>query len=225
MENFIVASSKPWNKKIVESYFKIKKFNYHYASTPDKLNLKLKKITKLRYIFFLHWNWIVPTKIYKKYECVCFHMTDLPYGRGGSPLQNLILNKKKKTVVCAFKMTESIDAGPVYVKKPLALDGKAEDIYKRTGQISCEIINWIIKKKPVPKSQSGKAIIFKRRRHEQSILPKNTNISDVHDFIRMLDAPTYPKAFINYGDLKFEFEDSKLENKVISAKVIIKQNK
>jgi len=223
MVQFIVASSKPWNKKIIQFYFKRKQFDYYYVSTPEKLNLKLKEISNLRYIFFLHWNWIVPSEINRKYECVCFHMTDLPYGRGGSPLQNLILNKKKKTMVSAFKMTGGIDTGPIYVKKPLLLDGKAEEIYKRTAEISCEIIHWIIKKKPAPKPQSGKAICFKRRRPEQSALPKTTSISNVHDFIRMLDAPTYPKAFINYGNLKLEFENSKLENKFISAKVKIKK--
>ena len=39
---------------------------------------------------FLHWSWKVPAEILETYECVCFHMTDVPYGRGGSPLQNLI---------------------------------------------------------------------------------------------------------------------------------------
>lgn len=222
MTKFIIASSKPWNKKIIQSYFKKKKFDYSYVSTPGKLDIKLKKITNLRYIFFLHWNWIVPSEINRKYECVCFHMTDLPYGRGGSPLQNLILNGKKETVISAFKMTEGIDAGPIYAKKPLSLNGKAGDIYKRASDISCEIINWMIKKKPVPKSQSGKVIRFKRRKPEQSMLPKNTNLSNIHDFIRMLDAPTYPKAFINYGNFRLEFDYAKLKDKKISAKVKIK---
>jgi methionyl-tRNA formyltransferase len=224
MKKLIIASSKPWNKKIIQSYFKRKKFDYYYVSTPDELNLKLKKITKLRYIFFLHWNWIVPPEIIREYECVCFHMTDLPYGRGGSPLQNLILNRKKKTMISSFKMKVGIDTGPIYAKKPLSLDGKAEDIYKRASEISCEIINWIIKKKPIPKPQSGKVTFFKRRRPGQSLLPKKQSLSNTHDFIRMLDAPTYPKAFINYGDLKFEFENSKLNNRIISAKVKIKKN-
>lgn len=223
MCNFVFASSKPWNKKLFFSLEKKRSSNWHYVSTPNKLNMLLKKNINPRYLFFLHWNWKVPSKIYEKYECICFHMTDLPYGRGGSPLQNLILAKKKKTVVSAFKMIEGMDEGPVYVKKKLSLDGKAEHIYKKAGQISCEIINWIIKKKPAPKPQSGKAICFKRRRPEQSALPKNTNISNFHDFIRMLDAPTYPKAFINYGNFKLEFESSKLEKKVISAKVKIKK--
>ena len=44
-------------------------------------------------------------------------MTDLPYGRGGSPLQNLILKGKKTTKITAFKMIDKIDAGPIYLKK------------------------------------------------------------------------------------------------------------
>ncbi len=31
-----------------------------------------------------------------KFECVCFHMTDVPYGRGGSPLQNLIIREPQE---------------------------------------------------------------------------------------------------------------------------------
>ena len=48
-----------------------------------------------KYIFFPHWSKKVDTKIVNNYECVCFHETDLPYGRGGSPIQNLILRNQK----------------------------------------------------------------------------------------------------------------------------------
>ncbi len=33
----------------------------------------------------------MPREIFENWACVVFHMTDLPYGRGGSPLQNLIV--------------------------------------------------------------------------------------------------------------------------------------
>ena len=44
-----------------------------------------------RYVFFLHWSWKIPAEIHTRFECVIFHMSDVPYGRGGSPLQNLIV--------------------------------------------------------------------------------------------------------------------------------------
>ncbi len=58
----------------------------------DKKSLTYEKVNdfKPEYIFFPHWSWIIPSEIYENFKCIVFHMTDLPYGRGGSPLQNLI---------------------------------------------------------------------------------------------------------------------------------------
>jgi methionyl-tRNA formyltransferase len=57
-------------------------------------------------------------------------MTDIPYGRGGSPLQNLIARRrKKKTKLSALRMVEELDAGPVYTKTNISLMGRAEEIY------------------------------------------------------------------------------------------------
>ncbi|MEZ5300570.1 MAG: hypothetical protein R3F11_07915 [Verrucomicrobiales bacterium] len=40
-----------------------------------------------RMIFFLHWSHKVPAELLDRYECVCFHMTDVLMGAAGSPLQ------------------------------------------------------------------------------------------------------------------------------------------
>ena len=42
-------------------------------------------------------------------------MTDLPYGRGGSPSKSIIRGLKT-TKITAFKCVAEIDAGPVYLK-------------------------------------------------------------------------------------------------------------
>ena len=51
----------------------------------------------------------IPTEIFTSFECIVFHMTDLPYGRGGSPLQNLIVRGHKKTKVSALKVVKEVD--------------------------------------------------------------------------------------------------------------------
>ena len=150
-------------------------------------------------------------------------MTDLPYGRGGSPLQNLILNKKKDTVLSAFKMNEEIDAGPVYLKKPLSLNGCAEEIYNRADELSFEMISEIILNEPYPKPQKNNATYFKRRSPSQSLIPPNLELSEIYDFIRMLDAPTYPKAFLNHGNIRLELNCAKFFDNLIEARVIIKK--
>jgi methionyl-tRNA formyltransferase len=86
----------------------------------DDFNLKKVELLNPDRIFIPHWSYIIPKEIYERFECVVFHMTDLPYGRGGSPLQNLIVRGHKNTMISALKVVEGIDAGPIYLKKALS---------------------------------------------------------------------------------------------------------
>ena len=47
-------------------------------------------------MYYMKWYGQNYSKIIKKYNCICFHTAPLPYGRGGSPIQNMILKKFKK---------------------------------------------------------------------------------------------------------------------------------
>ena len=56
----------------------------------DKKELNLKKVgIQLEIYIFPTLVIYVPEEIYNNFECVIFHMTDVPFA-GGSPLQNLI---------------------------------------------------------------------------------------------------------------------------------------
>lgn len=59
------------------------------------------------------------------YKCVCFHMTDDSCGRGGLPLQNLLVRGHAETMLVELRMTAGTDARPVYAKRPLSLEGAA----------------------------------------------------------------------------------------------------
>ena len=59
-------------------------------------------------------------------------------------------------------------------------------------------------------------------------MPKDSNISelneveDIYDYIRMLDAEGYPKAFIETKNFKFEFNAAeKADNNSLTANVRI----
>ena len=164
----------------------------------------------------------IPDEIINEFECVCFHMTDVPYGRGGSPLQNLITRGHKETMLTALRMVSELDAGPVYMKSRLSLHGPAKEIYSRASGLCYDHIKDIVENEWVPFDQEGEEIYFTRRTPHQSILPKNTVLEGVYDHIRMLDAPTYPKAFIEYGDYRLEFTDAEYGFGEIDARVRIK---
>jgi len=151
-------------------------------------------------------------------------MTDLPYGRGGSPLQNLIIRGLKNTKISALRMTEVLDGGPIYMKRNLSLSGRAENIYKRASKIIFNIIIDLVTKNPVPKKQEGKVTKFKRRVPSDSAIDNVKSLESLFDFIRMLDAPDYPKAYIEDDNFRFNFTNVKLnsDNELI-ARVNIKK--
>ena len=215
----IATINKDHNKMIKESKA-LKDFKIIIIN--NELNLKKINFKKIRYIFFIHWRWKVPKNLLNKYECVCFHMTDLPYGRGGSPLQNLIIRGYKETKLSALKMNEKIDSGPIYLKRKLVLNGSASQIYKRVAKNCLQMIKKIISTHIEPKEQIGKITNFKRRKPSESKIDSMLSLRSLYDFIRMLDAPGYPKAFIEHKNIKIDFSNVKFKKNRLDAKVELK---
>jgi methionyl-tRNA formyltransferase len=204
-DTYFVAGTKPWNRRVFDEKIKFFPGNWFYASSPNELTPEQIKLHQPRYIFFLHWSDWVPNELIENYECVCFHMTDVPYGRGGSPLQNLIIRGHRATKLTALRMVADFDAGPVYFKEPLSLEGAAEEIFIRATYLSAEMIERIIQTQPTPQFQSGEVTIFKRRKPHQSEIPQVESLQQLYDFIRMLDADGYPKAYIEHNGYRYEF--------------------
>lgn len=223
--NYIVAATKPWCIDAFNQYF-LNNNNWFLITEKEQLTSALLSEIKPKYIFFPHWNWFVPKSITEVYECVCFHMTNVPYGRGGSPLQNLIIRGHEKTKLTALRMVEELDAGPVYTKIDLSLEGRAQDIFERTAPKMMDLAKDIAKNEPTPTEQSGQVTTFQRRSPKESEILDDLTIEQVYDHIRMLDADTYPKGFLATGLLKFELSDvKKLNDGTLSAQVIISEKK
>ena len=133
-ENYLVASSKNWFFNYEKST-EYKQLNIYNISDKSDLNIKNLSEINPKYIFFPHWNWKVEEEIYKRYECIVFHTAPLPYGRGGSPIQNLIVNNYEASPVCALKIIEELDAGPIYSQIEVSLDGKIDEIFERIAGV------------------------------------------------------------------------------------------
>jgi len=220
----VIASTKPWNINDAVEFQKNNKEGIETYLITEKEDLLYDRIKGINpeYIFFPHWSWIIPIKIFQEFPCIVFHMTDLPFGRGGSPLQNLIERGIKETKISALKVEEGIDTGPVYLKKDLNLDGTAEEIFIRASEIIfSEMIPEIINNNIVPKEQTGEVVEFKRRKPGQSEIMPEFNMQKIYDYIRMLDCEGYPKAFIKLGKYTLNFSKAELKNGKITANVEI----
>jgi len=218
MNRYIIAS--------VTNYFKdkIKKKNFYFINKKKKLNLKNIKKINPKIIFFPHWNWKIKDSILNHYLCIGFHSTPLPYGRGGSPIQNMIVRGHKLSTVCAIKLENKLDGGPIYLKKNFKLDGRAEIIFEKIYKIIFSMIVILIKKVPKPKMQLGKSYYFNRRKPEESNIGTLNSLNKVYDYIRMLDTnvKNFPLAFVSTSNLNIQFKYAKKEKNFVIAKAIIR---
>jgi methionyl-tRNA formyltransferase len=217
----IVGSNRPWNRKMIRSLEEKTHREFVGVFEKDKLTLELCEKIKPQYIFLPHWSYLIPKEIFTSFDCVVFHMTDLPFGRGGSPLQNLIASGVQETKISALRCSEELDAGDIYLKKPLSLYGSAEEIFIRASDIIEEMIIEILDTNSQPTPQTGKVTVFKRRTPSQSNLEGITSLNQLFDMIRMLDAEGYPHAFIEVGSLRLEFTRASLKTDSVIADVKI----
>ena len=212
---FLIITKKIWDK---ENFSDLDKRRFKIS---NEINSKKISKTNPKIIFFIHWSKKISENLFKKNLCIQFHSSDLPKFRGGSPIQNQILRKVFKTKISAFKINNFIDAGDICLKKDFYLQGNAENIYKNMEKKCVQMIKIISKKKKLKfYKQVGKKSFFRRRKSEQSDLTKNNfkNYSSLFDFIRMLDAEDYPKAFINIGKFRIKLSNASLNKKNITGK-------
>ena len=209
---YIIASEKSWNKELIERLRKKIQANWIMIDKRENLNSTLINEISPDKIFFPHWSYMIPPEVYEMHECIVFHITDLPFGRGGSPLQNLILRGFSDTKISALKVVGDIDAGDIYLKKNLSLQGSAREIFSRADATIETMIVDIVNKNIKPEAQIGDPVFFKRRKPHESNISELTEVKEVFDYIRMLDADSYPPAFIESKNFSFEFSDAIFNN-------------
>lgn len=224
METIIIATPHKRNDRLVSRLAKrLSGFKFMRITSRHELSLETLTRVNPKWVFFPHWSWLIPQEIYNRYECVIFHMTDLPYGRGGSPLQNLIIRGHRTTRLTALKCVANLDAGPIYLKMPLSLEGTAEAILQRAANLMESMIVDIVEKQPTPIPQCGEVVEFKRRRPEDSDIHSLETLEQVYDYIRMLDAEGYPPAFVQTAHLRYEFSEVQSGGEWLEARVRIRK--
>lgn len=207
MESLLLLSNRPWNMELADRLSSRINFNIKTIVSPSELTPDVVESINPRWIFVPHWSHLIPELIWRRWPTVIFHMTDLPFGRGGSPLQNLIQRGHVCTTLTALRCGAGLDAGDIYLKQSLSLHGTAEEIFLRADALIEQMIENIVLNNPVAVPQKGEPVLFSRRTPDQSNLASCTaaDLSAWYDFIRMLDAEGYPHAFLNVHGMRLEF--------------------
>lgn len=184
--------------------------NYNFTNIKNNEQLKSENIEKYDLIFFIGWSNIVPETIINTKPCICLHPSPLPKYRGGSPIQNQIIDGKKLSAVTFFLMDSGLDTGDILRQVEFNLDGELEEIFSRIQNVSymqiLSIIEEYEKNKKfisIKKQLENESTFYKRRTKDMSEIFiddfKNFTATELYNKIRCLQDP-YPNAFIRCKD-------------------------
>jgi methionyl-tRNA formyltransferase len=98
-----------------------------------------------------------------RYGAVNLHASLLPRYRGAAPIQWAMANGDSETGVCAMKLDEGLDTGPVYAceKTPIDPVESVQQLSERLAQLGCGLIRSTVEGivrgilKPVPQDSAG----------------------------------------------------------------------
>lgn len=143
-------------------------------------------------------------KIFKRLDLNTYnlvvHESNLPEGKGWSPLTWQILEGKNQIPVTLFEAKEEIDAGEIYSQEIIKLEGTEllPEIKDKQGVVTQKLIMNFIDKIPnvVGCPQKGNSTFYPKRTSKDSQLNPDKSIAEQFDQLRVCDNERYPAFFI-----------------------------
>ncbi|MDB4060246.1 formyltransferase family protein [Flavobacteriaceae bacterium] len=206
--NIACITYRDWAIDIYEKINELYKDEHNFLIWKTKNEFDADKLKKFKpdLILWYGWSWIVEDAFVNDYESIMLHPTPLPKYRGGSPIQNQIINGETIGAVSLFRMTEGLDKGDIYQQLTLSLTGTLNEIFRRISDLgfaaTCNIIEGNYTLTP---QDDSKSTYYKRRSPEDSEITQhelqNSSAEYLNNKIRMLNDP-YPNAYIKTADGK-----------------------
>lgn len=149
-------------------------------------------------------------KIFEKLDLnkhnLVVHESDLPEGKGWSPLTWQILEGKNKIPVTLFEAEAELDAGTIYGQKIIELAGTEllPEIKHKQGLATLDLILDFVEKFPnnKGKDQEGESSFYPKRTPKDSELDPFKTIADQFELMRVCDNERYP-AYFNFRNKKY----------------------
>lgn len=134
---------------------------------------------------------------------IVVHASDLPKGKGFTPLKWQVLEGKNVIPLTLFEAVEDCDAGPYYLKDQIHFEGyemlrEMQDIMARKIiEMCCTFVDNMEKMKPV--EQTGESTYYRRFTKEDDLIDVNSTIRDLFLRLRIADFDRFPLVFENEG--------------------------
>ena len=145
------------------------------------------------------------------------HESDLPKGRGMSPVSWSILKGAKKLTFSLIEANNTVDGGKIYFKKKVKVNELLifDEIKKTQLKNNIFLLEKFLKhlrrykKSPKALKQKGRPTFFKLRTPKDSKLNVNKSLKSQFNLMRICDYDHYPSYFI-YKGKKFKLKLEKV---------------
>jgi len=129
---------------------------------------------------------------------IVIHESDLPKGRGWSPLTWQVESGRNSIPVTLFEAADRCDSGDYYIKDSIRLNGKEiiEEVREKQAKKTVEMIDKFLSKYPMKKiGQKGKPSHYRKRRPGDNELNIDKSIKEQFNKMRIADNERYPLHF------------------------------
>ena len=142
------------------------------------------------------------------------HSSDLPEGRGWSPLTWQILEGKNEIPTVLFEASEKVDSGKIYLKQTIRFEGHelVDEMRDAQGRLIAKMVKNFVERHPESLvkgiEQSGKESYYPRRRPVDSKVDPDSSLRQIFLQLRVADNDSYP-VFFELNDHTYELRISK----------------
>lgn len=158
------------------------------------------------FCFYLSYEQIVGPNVLSRFRHnLVVHESDLPRGKGWSPLTWQILNGQNNIPIVIFEASAKVDSGAIYHKAHLRFRGDelVEELRERQGRKTMDLCRMFVRNYPdivkSAKLQKGAELFYRRRSPGDSELDLDKTLRDQFDLLRVVDNKKYPAFFRMFG--------------------------
>jgi len=189
---FLLDKSNNWVEPFVINY--IKENNDYIITFEHSLVLNFDIVFILGYTKILDEKFLSSNKLN-----LVVHESDLPKGKGFSPVQWQILEGKKEILFTLFEASQNIDAGDIVLQRKVKFTGYElfDEIRDIQGKETIKLIDEFLNIYPhfLKSKQVGKETIYPRKKDKDDMLDINKSIKEQFNHFRIANNDEYPLWF------------------------------
>jgi len=165
-----------------------------------------KEIPEGELCFILSCSKLVKPEVLKRNRHnLVVHESDLPKGKGWSPMTWQVLEGCAEIPVTLFEAANAVDSGAVYLQDRIRLDGTelVDELRAKQAASTLSLCRAFVDDYPLvlqkARAQHGEESFYQRRKPQDSRLDPDKTIGEQFDLLRVVDNERYPAFFDRNG--------------------------